>query len=116
MNAGKAVFVAQCSLFEGAEEVGYALVESEFFAQLSQRFVAHAVDAESIEQFFEVYQFAIPTLIFAALVTLFPEEFGVDAELGEDGIFLHVVRAERFVEVKDESDGVLRYGHGRGGG
>lgn len=109
--AGKAMLRAEGSLLKGLEKLRYATEEGEFFAQLAQRFVAHTVYAEGIEQLFKVTELAVPSFLFTAIVAFFPEQLCVDSELGEDGVLLHVVGAESLVKVKDKCDCVLRYGH-----
>ena len=109
--ACKAMLRAEGSLLKGLEKLRYAAEEGEFFAQLTQCFVAYAVYAEGIEQLFEVTELTVPTFLLTAVVALFPKQFSIDAELGEDGVLLHVVGAESLVKVKDKCDCVLRYGH-----
>ena len=115
-DAGVAVLGCEGSLGKLLKEVRQSAVEGELLAQFAQAGVAHVVDGEFIKQFFEVTQFAVPAFFQAAGVAFFPELGGINPELGEDGVFLHVVRAERLVEIEDESNGILRYGHGLNAG
>ena len=114
MYAGKAVFGREHARFKLFEKFGNTSEECELLSQFSQRVVAYSIDAERIEQFFQVAEFAIPSFLSAALVALLPKEFSIDTELREDGVLLHVVRTESLVEIKDESNRVLRDGHDSG--
>lgn len=108
MNAGKTVLCRQSARFELFEEFRNPFEESKLFAETFEGVIAHTVDAESVEQLFEVAQLAIPSLIVTALIALFPEQLGVDAELRKDGVLLHVVRTESLVKIEDKRDGILR--------
>ena len=112
MNAGKTLLRCEGACLKGLKELRQPPVEGELLAELAQGFIAHAIDAQRIQQLFQVAEFPIPPLFAAALVALFPEELGIDAELREDGILLHIVRGERLIKIKDECNGVLRHSHG----
>ena len=112
MYAGKAVLGGEHSRFKLIEKFGNTSEECELLSKFSQSVVAYSIDAERIEQFFQIAEFAIPPFLATALVALLPKEFGIDTELGEDGVLLHVVRTEGLVEIKDESNCILGNGHG----
>ena len=101
------VLGGECAACELLKEGGDAREVGQFCPEFLQITVADAVDTQLIQQFFEVAQFTIPAVQPAAFVAFFPKTFRIDAKLGEDGFFLHVVRAERMVKIKDESDGGL---------
>ena len=46
-----------------------------------------------------------------AIIALLPENLGIDAELRENRLLLHVVRAERMIEIENERNRILGDSH-----
>ena len=57
---------------------------------------------------------AMAKLLIDQLAALFPELRCIDAEVREEHLVLHVVRAQRLIVVVDDADGGLGGGHGWG--
>ena len=109
--AAEAVLLRQRPILELAEKLRHASVVGQLGAQLAQTVIAHAINPQGIQYLLHVAQLAIPSFFAAAVVALPPKRLCLDPELREDRIFLHIVRTERFIEIKNQSYRILRHWH-----
>ena len=104
----------------GREQAGLHLIEhlrdageeAELRAQFAELRVGRTVHVEVVEQGLEVSQLVLVGVLLHQLGAPFPELLPVDAEVRENRLLLHIVRAEGLVVVVNYGDGALRDRHG----
>ena len=81
-------------------------------AQLAQIVVRWPVHVQVVQHALQVGQFAIVAFLVHQFPAALPELFGIDPEVGEERLILHVRRAECLVVIVNNADGGLLGCHG----
>ena len=115
LDAGGFVFRAEGGFWQGFEELGQAREKTQPGTEFGEAGVCHIVHPEVVEQALHVGEFAIPFLFVDEFVALGPELRGINPELGEHHVVLHVAGAERLVIIVNQRDGILSGCHEREG-